>query len=506
MLTTLPLLSLLIWLPVVAGGVILLLPRTDNAAVARWLALVTTGISLGICWLMYANFDPATPAMQFVEQASWIPSFKINYSLGVDGVSLALILLTTFTTLVIILASWHLVTHKVTQYLAAFLVMQGMMVGIFAAMDAILFYLFWEAVLIPIYLAIGIWGSANRSYAALKFFVYTFVASGLFLIALIYLGLAADSFLIRDLYDVPLALWSQKLIFIAFLLAFAVKVPMWPMHTWLPDAHTEAPAGGSVILAALMLKAGVYGFLRFSLPIVPDAAMAFSGLMIALSLVAIIYIGLVAIIQKDMKRLIAYSSVAHMGFSTLGCFMIYAIFVSTGEAAYTQMSLEGGMFQMISHAFSSGALFVGIGILYDQLHTRDIQAYGGVAHVMPVFSALFMIFILSNIGLPGTAGFVGEFMVIISSFQANFWIAFAAAITLILGAIYSLWLYKRIFYGEVASPQVAALKDVRGPSAYALILLVIPVLFFGCYPVPLLELFQSPAGELLQLSLRSKLL
>jgi NADH-quinone oxidoreductase subunit M len=498
-------LSILIWLPVIGGMLVLATGGDQNARRARIIALITAIIGLLACVPLYQGFNVTTVAMQFQEHSLWIGAYGINYALGIDGIALALIVLTNFTTLVVILSSWHAIQRRVAQYMAAFLVMQGMMVGVFAATDAILFYVFWEGMLIPIYLSIGIWGGSNRSYASIKFFLYTFFGSALMLVALIYLGLKAHSFNIQDFYTLPLSSTEQMYLFLAFLLAFAVKVPMWPLHTWLPDAHTEAPAGGSVVLAALMLKMGVYGFLRFSLPITPNACQAMDWLMIVLSLIAICYIGLVAIAQTDMKRLIAYSSVAHMGFSTLGCFMIYEITKFGGSYKYAYMSLEGGMVQMISHAFSSGAMFVGVGILYEQLHSRQIKDYGGVANKMPVFAALFMIFAMANVGLPGTSGFVGEFLVIVSSFKANFWVAFFAATTLILGATYTLWMYKRVFFGPITNEGVATLQDVRGLNLLSLILLAGAVLFIGIYPQALLELFHTTVGHILDLSLISKL-
>jgi len=505
MIAQLPLLSILIWLPVVGGMLVLATGGDHNARRARIIALLTSVIGLLGCIPLYQGFELNTANMQFSELNVWIAPYAIHYALGIDGIALALIILTNFTTLVVILSSWHAIQRRVAQYMAAFLIMQGMMVGVFAATDAILFYVFWEGMLIPIYLSIGIWGGANRSYASIKFFLYTFFGSALMLVALIYLGLKAHSFSIQDFYALPLSAREQMFLFLAFLLAFAVKVPMWPLHTWLPDAHTEAPAGGSVVLAALMLKMGVYGFLRFSLPITPDACQTMDWLMIVLSLIAICYIGLVAIAQTDMKRLIAYSSVAHMGFSTLGCFMIYQIMKTTDNHQYAYMSLEGGMVQMISHAFSSGAMFVGVGILYEQIHSRLIKDYGGVAHKMPIFAALFMVFAMANVGLPGTSGFVGEFMVIASSFQANFWVTFFAATTLILGAAYTLWMYKRVFFGPIESEGVATLQDVKGFNLLSLILLAGAVLFIGVYPQALLSLFHTTVGHILDLSLASKL-
>ncbi|MCW5589562.1 MAG: NADH-quinone oxidoreductase subunit M [Legionellales bacterium] len=440
MLYNFPVLSVLIWLPIIGAAIILMTGDDRNADAARIIAIVISTASLVLCVPLFFNFDYHTPQMQFVEHMEWIKQFGINYDLGVDGISMPFVILATYTTLVVVLASLSTIKHKVAQYLAAFLLMQGMMVGIFASTDAMLFYVFWEGILIPMYICIGVWGGSNRTYASIKFFLYTFLGSALMLVALLYLHVKADSFKIADFYPLPLSLPAQMWIFIAFFLAFAVKVPMWPVHTWLPDAHTEAPAGGSVILAALMLKMGVYGFLRFSLPIVPDACGHLAWFMIALSLVAIVYIGFVAIVQTDMKRLIAYSSISHMGIATLGCFMVYEIVRITHNYHDAFLSLEGGMVQMLSHAFSSGAMFLGVGVLYDRLHTRLIKDYGGVALKMPVFAALYMVFVMSNVGLPGTAGFVGEFMVIISSFRTHFWIAFASGMSLILGAAYTQWM------------------------------------------------------------------
>ena len=440
------LLSLLIWVPIIGGGLVLFTGSDKNAKQARVIALIISLINLALCVRLLSGFKTNTYAMQFREVVEWIPAYHINYALGVDGISLTLIVLTVFTTFVVVLSSWRVIRVRVAQFMAAFLIMQGLMIGVFAALDSILFYVFWEGMLIPMYLSIGIWGSENRSYASIKFFLYTFLGSAIMLAALLYLHFHANSFSILSFYQLQLSQSVQNWIFIAFLLAFAVKVPMWPVHTWLPDAHTEAPAGGSVVLAALMLKMGVYGFLRFSLPIVPDACRYFEWLMIVLSLIAVVYIGLVAIAQQDMKKLIAYSSIAHMGFATLGCFMIFNIIENTGNLADAYMSLEGGMVQMISHAFSSGAMFVVIGILYDKLHTRLIGDYGGVANKMPILAAFFMLFAMANVGLPGTSGFVGEFMVILSGIHANFWITFFAAMTLILSASYTLWMYKRVFF------------------------------------------------------------
>lgn len=499
------LLSLLIWLPILGGILALLTGDDKNAFQARLIALVTAIVSLILCIPLYMHFNTHTYAMQFEENLPWIHAYHIRYHLGVDGISMPLVILTTLTTLVVILASWHTISVKVAQYMAAFLVMQGMMVGMFCALDSILFYVFWEGMLIPIYISIGVWGSANRSYASIKFFLYTFAGSALMLVALLYLYFKSGSFYILDYYPLKLTMHEQLWIFLAFLVAFAVKVPMWPVHTWLPDAHTEAPAGGSVVLAALMLKMGVYGFMRFTLPIVPNASMSLDWLMIILSLIAVVYIGLVAVAQTDMKKLIAYSSISHMGFATLGCFMVYLIISKSGNYADAYMSLEGGMMQMISHAFSTGAMFIGIGILYQYIHSRKMADYGGVAVVMPVFAALFMVFAMSNVGLPGTSGFVGEFMVILSAFKANFWIALLCASTLILGAAYTLWMYKQVFFGSVTSERVMALKDIRGFDVTALGVLAFVVLFFGIYPEPILNVFHASIGHLLQISLQSKL-
>lgn len=505
MLENLPLLSLQIWLPVVSAAVVLALGKIGFEQLGRVTAIATVFVCLLLCVPLYADFDTTTFAYQFRETFQWIPLFDIKYDIGVDGIAMPLVILTVFTSLIVILAAWKAIQHKATQYLATFLVLQAMTVGVFVAIDAMLFYVFWEAMLIPMYLAIGIWGSQNRSYAAIKFFLYTFLGSALMLIALLYLGMKAESFSIPNFYAISLTLTTQVLIFLAFLLAFAVKVPMWPVHTWLPDAHTEAPAGGSVILAALMLKVGGYGFFRFSMPITPDASHALDWLMIGLSLIAIVYIGLIALAQTDMKRLIAYSSVAHMGFVTLGCFMIYMIVKASGNNHDAFMGLEGAMVQMISHGFGSGALFLGFGMLYERMHTREIKNFGGIATTMPVFAALFMVFAMSNVGLPGTSGFVGEFMVILSAFKANFWIAFAAALTLIIGASYTLWMYKRVFYGEVTSDQVASLKDVDWLEWSVLMMLVLAIFLIGFYPESLLRVMHASIDHLVQLSLQSKL-
>lgn len=502
----LPLLSLEIWVPILGGFLALLTGDDKRADTARFIALATSLIGFALSIPLYMGYDASSYAMQFSEYHPWIARYGIYYNLGVDGISLPLIMLTSFTTLVVVLASWKPIKTRVAQYMAAFLIMQGMMVGMFEALDAILFYVFWEGMLIPMYLCIGMWGGANRTYASIKFFLYTFLGSALMLVALLYLRYYSGDFSILGFYALKLTMSQQIFIFLAFLLAFAVKVPMFPFHTWLPDAHTEAPAGGSVVLAALMLKMGVYGFLRFSLPITPDASHKLAWLVIALSLFAIVYIALVAIGQKDMKRLIAYSSIAHMGFATLACFMIYMILARTGNVFDAYMSLEGSMVQMISHAFSTGAMFFGVGILYERYHSRMIHDFGGVANTMPVFSALFMLFCLSNVGLPGTSGFVGEFMIILSAFRASFWITFIAATTLILAAAYTLWLYKRVFFGEVTHEYVKEFKDIHGTETAVMGILAVMVIALGVYPQPLLNIMHATVGHLLTISNTTKLL
>lgn len=474
----------------------------SQGATARWLALGTGVVVFLLSSVLYFGFEIGTSAMQFVERVAWVPAFDVYYYLGVDGISTPLILLTTFAMVLVIIAGWEVIQYKQTQYLAAFLIMEGLMVGVFSALDAILFYVFWEAMLVPMFLIIGIWGGPNRIYATIKFFLYTFMGSVLMLVALIYLRYQTDSFGILDFHGTALALSEQILIFLAFLVAFAVKVPMWPVHTWLPDAHVEAPTGGSVILAAIMLKIGAYGFLRFSLPITPAASMELAWLLIALSLIAVVYIGLVAIVQEDMKKLIAYSSVAHMGFVTLGFFVIFDIFAHTNGTesggGSAVMALEGGVVQMISHGFVSAALFLCVGVLYDRAHSRLIKDYGGVANRMPIFAAFFVLFAMANVGLPGTSGFVGEFMVILASLQGNFWYAALAALTLILGAAYTLWLIKRVVYGEVANAQVAALTDLNAREFIVLGVLAGAVLLLGIWPAPLIEVMAPSLQHLLQ--------
>lgn len=496
------LLSILIWLPVIGAVLALMTGGDKNANVARVISTIIAVANLLLCIPLYLGFDNSSYAMQFQENHLWIRAYQIHYALGVDGISLAMIILTNFTGLLVILAGCNAIKIRVAQYMAAFLTMQGMMIGVFAATDAILFYVFWEGMLIPMYLSIGMWGSSNRSYASIKFFLYTFLGSILMLIALLYLYNYTGVFEIQKFYGLKLDLQIQKILFFAFFLAFAVKVPMWPVHTWLPDAHTEAPSGGSVVLAALMLKLGIYGFLRFTMPIVPEASGHLAWFMVLLSLIAIVYIGLVAIVQSDMKKLIAYSSIAHMGFATLGCFMVYEIILKTNtQDAY--MSLEGAVIQMISHAFGSGAMFLGVGMLADRYfnHSRLIKDYGGVATRMPVFAAFFMLFAMSNVGLPGTAGFVGEFMVILSAFKAHFWIAFIASSTLILASSYTLWMYKRVFFGPVANEHVEEMHDINWIEITNYVLLAIGVFFVGLYPEPVLNVLHATVGHLLMQSL-----
>lgn len=498
MLHGLPLLSLLIWLPI-AGGVGILAVGREDADRARWLALAVAAAVMVASLGLWFGFERGTASMQFVERVTWIEAFGIDYYLGVDGISMPLIVLTAFATVLVVGAAWEVVRYKPAQYLAAFLIMEGIMIGVFSALDAILFYVFFEAMLIPMFLIIGIWGGPNRIYATLKFFLYTFLGSVMMLIALIYLRTEAGSFAIQDFYGLQLPLAAQTLLFLAFLAAFAVKVPMFPVHTWLPDAHVEAPTGGSVILAAITLKIGGYGFLRFSLPITPEASMALDWLLIGLSLIAVVYIGLVAMVQEDLKKLIAYSSIAHMGFVTLGFFLIFRILGGSGSRDGALLALEGGMVQMISHGFVSAAMFLCVGVLYDRMHTRRIADYGGVANRMPVFAAFFVLFAMANAGLPGTSGFVGEFMVILASFQAGFWYAAIAALTLILGAAYSLWMIKRVVYGEVRNEQVEALTDITARERLLLGTLAVVVIFFGVYPAPLIDVMTPSLDALFRL-------
>ena len=505
MLSDWPLLSLIIWLPIIGGGFVLLAGRGGNGPAARWLALVFSTATFIVSIPLYTQFDASTYQMQFTELLPWIHTFNINYYLGIDGISMPLILLTTFFTVLVVIAGWEVIQYKAAQYLAAFLIMEGLMNGVFAALDSILFYVFWEAMLVPMFLIIGIWGGERRVYAAVKFFLYTFLGSVLLLIAVLYLYFQSDSFAILDYHDVHLELTAQILLFIAFLVAFAVKVPMWPVHTWLPDAHVEAPTGGSVILAAIMLKMGAYGFVRFMLPIVPDASSQLDWLIILLSLIAVIYIALVALAQEDMKKLIAYSSISHMGFVTLGFFVVFTIFEKNQNVSGAAMGVEGGLVQMISHGFVSGALFLCVGVMYDRLHSRQISDYGGIANTMPVFASLMVLFALANVGLPGTSGFVGEFMVIMSAFKASFWYALLAGSTLVLGAAYTLWLVKRVVFGDVTNEGVRGLKDLNGRETFVLGSLAIAVLMLGLWPAPLVDVMHSTVAHLLQQAVASKL-
>ena len=498
------LLTWLIWLPV-AGGLVLLVLGDSRAGVARWLALLVTLITLLLCVPLWQGFDHSTAAFQYLERTTWIPQLHAQYYLGVDGISLPLIVLTAFMTVPVVIAGWSVIEKRATQYYAAFLILEGLMIGVFCAMDALLFYFFWEAMLIPMFLIIGIWGGPRRVYATLKFFLYTFLGSVLMLVALIYLYLQAGDYTISAFQSLPLALIDQRWIFLAFLVAFAVKVPMWPVHTWLPDAHVEAPTGGSVILAAIMLKMGGYGLLRFSLPITPDASRELNWLIIGLSLVAIVYIGFVALMQTDMKKLIAYSSVAHMGFVTLGAFLAFDIQGATGTLSGAVNGLDGAMVQMVSHGLISGALFLCIGVMYDRLHSREISAYGGVINSMPKFGAFMVLFALANCGLPGTSGFVGEFLVILAAYKANFWYALLAATTLILGAAYTLWLVKRVIFGPIANDNVAAMPDLNGREFTVLAVLAVAVLLVGLWPAPLVQTMEASIQHLLQQLSTSKI-
>jgi NADH-quinone oxidoreductase subunit M len=497
MLADWPLLSLVIWTPIV-GGFLVLATGESGETGARRVALATSIITFILSIPLFSEFDRTTYHMQFVERVSWINHFNVHYYLGVDGISVPLILLTTFTTVLVVIAGWEVIKYRVSQYMAAFLIMEGLMVGVFSALDAVLFYIFFEGMLVPMFLIIGIWGGERRVYATVKFFLYTFLGSVFMLVALIYLYTQSGSFDILEFHRLRLSHGEQILIFLAFLAAFAIKVPMWPVHTWLPDAHVEAPTGGSVILAAILLKIGGYGFLRFSLPITPDASESLDWLIVLMSLIAVVYIGFVALVQQDMKKLIAYSSIAHMGFTTLGLFVAFSIFEHTQASQGAALGMEGGIVQMISHGFISGALFLCVGVVYDRMHSRQIADYGGIVNTMPMFAAFFVLFALANSGLPGTSGFVGEFMVILASYRASFWYAFAAATTLILGAAYSLWLIKRVVFGEVSNDNVAALQDINQREFFVLGSLGVMVLWLGLWPAPLVDLMHESVQNLVQ--------
>ena len=492
--TGVALLSTVIWLPILAGIAVLFTGSDRNANFARWLALAGAIAGFVVALPLYVNFNPAAQGMQFIELTPWIESYHINYYLGIDGISLLLILMNTFTTILVVLAGWKVIDSRVGQYMAAFLFLSGMMNGVFCAMDAALFYVFFEATLIPMFIVIGVWGGPNRVYAALKFFLYTLLGSLLTLVAFIYLyTVSGGSFSLAEYYGLQIPLAAQILLFIAFFAAFAVKVPMFPVHTWLPDAHVEAPTGGSVVLAAVMLKLGAYGFIRLSLPILPDASHVLAPVVIGLSLIAVVYIGLVALVQTDMKKLIAYSSISHMGFVTLGVFL------------FNVQGMEGAVIQMVSHGFISGAMFLCVGVLYDRMHSRLIADYGGVANKMPVFAAFFMLFAMANSGLPGTSGFVGEFLVIMGAMKVNFWFAAIAATTLLFGAAYTLWMVKRVVFGAVANSHVEALVDIEPREALVLGLAAAAVLGMGLYPQAFASVLHNSVGDVLAMAMKSKL-
>ena len=488
------LLSVAIWLPVAVGALLLAAGRDEHAKVVRWVALVGALAAFLVTIPLATGFDVTTSGMQFVERLPWIDRFNVHYHLGVDGISVWFVLLTAFITIIVVIAGWEVITERVNQYMGAFLILSGLMVGVFSALDGLLFYVFFEATLIPMYIIIGVWGGPRRVYAAFKFFLYTLLGSLLMLVALVYLYFkSGGSFDIQAWHKLPLPLDAQTLLFFAFFAAFSVKVPMWPVHTWLPDAHVEAPTGGSVVLAAIMLKLGAYGFLRFSMPIAPDASREWAWFMIALSLIAVVYIGLVALVQQDMKKLVAYSSIAHMGFVTLGFFI------------FNELGVSGGLVQMISHGFVSGAMFLCIGVLYDRVHSREIAAYGGVANTMPKFAAFAVLFSMANCGLPGTAGFVGEWMVILGAVKANFWVGAAAATALIFGAAYSLWMVKRVYFGEPANDHVRELQDLNSREFMMLAVLAVAVLAMGLYPKPFTDVMHVSVTELLKHVAQSKL-
>ncbi len=488
-----PYLSLAVWVPIVAGLAVLAVGRDRDAAAARWIALAGSLAGFIVTLPLWLLFDGGTANMQFVERSEWIPRFDIHYLLGVDGISMLFVLLNSLMTLFVVWSAWEVIQERVAQYMAAFLIQSGLINGAFCALDGILFYMFFEAMLIPMYIIIGAWGGPNRVYAALKFFLYTLLGSLLMLVALIYLYNVSETFSILEWYHVPLSLEVQVLLFVAFFLSFAVKVPMWPVHTWLPDAHVEAPTGGSVILAAITLKIGAYGFVRFILPIVPDASRYLSGFVIALSLIAVVYISFVALVQTDMKKLIAYSSISHMGFVTLGFFL------------FSELGMEGGLVQMISHGFVSAALFLCVGVMYDRMHSRQIADYGGVVNTMPKFAAFMMLFAMANAGLPATSGFVGEFMVILASVKVNFWLGAAAATIMIVGAAYTLWMYKRVIYGAVANDRVKALTDINRREFWLLAALALLVLWMGVWPKPFIDVMHGSVADLLAHVARSKL-